>query len=92
MEQGAAGLEELTTQLSSFKPTNADVVGNLKKDLSTEVAQKLSALEQRMNLLSESLEEHKKSVSDSAELLKDLLIRIENLGENMKNIQKEMDY
>ena len=34
----------------------------------------------------------KKSVSDSAGLLKYLLIGIENLGDNMENIRKEMDY
>ena len=45
-----------------------------------------------MNELVGSLEEQKKLVNDSAEILRDLLIGIENLGENMKNIQKEMDY
>ena len=92
VEQLAAGLEELTRQLNSFKPTSVDVVGNLEKDLSTEVAQKLLASEQRMDLPSKLLEEQKKSVSDSADLLKGLLIGIESLGENMKHIQKEMDY
>ena len=57
-----------------------DVVGNLEKELSTEVTKKLSASGQRMDLLCKSVEEQKKSVSDSAELLKDLLIGIENLG------------
>ena len=56
------------------------------------MAQKLSVQEQRMDLLSHSLEEQKKSVIDSTELLKDLMIGIENLGDNMKNIQKEVDY
>ena len=43
-----------------------------------------------MNQITNSLEEQKKLVNDSAELLRDLMIGIENLGENMKNIQKEL--
>ena len=53
-------MEELTGQLNSFKPASVDVVGNLEKGLLTEVAQKLSASEQRMNLLSKSVGEQKK--------------------------------
>ena len=45
-----------------------------------------------MDLLSKSVEEQKKSDSDSAELLKDLLISMKNLGKKKKNVQKEMDY
>ena len=44
-----------------------------------------------MNQLANSLEQ-KKLVDNSTTLLRDLMIGIENLGENMKNIQKEMDY
>ena len=42
--------------------------------------------------MSHSLKEQKKAVTDSTGLLRDLMIGIENLGDNMKNIQKEMDY
>ena len=45
-----------------------------------------------MEQLSQALEGQKKSISDSSGLLKNLLIGIENLEDNMKNIQKEMDY
>ena len=57
VEQVVAGLEELTRQLNSLKSASVDVVENLEKDLSTEVARKLSGSEQRMNLLSKSMEE-----------------------------------
>ena len=79
--QVTAGLEEMTRQLNSFKLASADVVGNLKENLSKEVTQKLSVSKQKVNQLTESLEEQKKSVDDSAGLLKDLMIGIENLGE-----------
>ena len=82
----------MTRQLNSFKPTSADVVGDLKENLSKEVAQKLSDSEQKVNQLSDSLEEQKKSVNNNAGFLRDLMIGIENMEENMKNIQEKMDY
>ena len=48
--------------------------------------------EQKIRELSQSAENQKKTVEDTNELLKDFMIGIENLGNNMKNIQKEMDY
>ena len=87
VEDIPAGLEELTRQLNAFKPASEENVGQMQKDLSEKVGQQLSIQEQRMDLLSNSLEKQKKSGSDSARLLKDLLIGIENLGDNMKNIQ-----
>ena len=62
----------------------------MKENLSKEVTQKLS--EQNRNQLTESLEEQKKSVADSAELLRGFMIGVENLGENVKGIRKETDY
>ena len=76
----------MTRQLNAFKLASAENVGELQKNLSEKVAQQLSIQEQRMGLLSDSLKEQNKSVSDSVGLLKELLIGIENLGDNMKNI------
>ena len=45
-----------------------------------------------MEELSAAVEDQKKDIADNSGLLKDLLIGIENMGENLKNIQKEMDY
>ena len=56
------------------------------------MTQKRSVWEQKVNQLTESLKEQKKSVVDSAELLRDLMIGFENLGENVKDTQEEMDY
>ena len=92
VEKIAVGLEELTSQLNAYKPASAENVGDVQKIFSEQVAQKLSVQEQIMDLMSHSLEEQKKAVTDSTGLLRDLMIGIENLGDNMKNIQKEMDY
>ena len=91
VEKVVAGLEELTKQLNAYKPASAENVGDVQKNLSKQVAQKLSVQEQKMDLLSHSFEE-KKAVTASTGLLRDLMIGIENLGNNMKNIEKEMDY
>ena len=50
--QVAAGLEKLTRQLALLNPATEDAVGNLDKNLSKEVAQKLSDSEQKVNALS----------------------------------------
>ena len=88
--QVVVGLEKLTSQLNSFKLASEDVVGNLKENLSKEVTQKLSVSKQKVNQLTESLEEPKKSVDENIGLLRNLMVGIENMGENVKNIQKEM--
>ena len=90
--QVSASLDILTKKLNQFKPASGVDVGDLKKKLSNEVAQKLSESDKRVDQLSTTVEGQKKSISDNSELLIDLLIGIENLGDNLKNIQKEMDY
>ena len=44
-----------------------------------------------MDLIAESVEKQEKPASGNTELLQNLLISIENLGDNVKNIQKEME-
>ena len=38
------------------------------------------------------MEQQKKSVEDTNELLKDLMMGLENMSDNLKIIQKEMDF
>ena len=45
-----------------------------------------------MEQLSTAVEGQQKNISDNSELLKDLSVGIESLGDNLKNMQKEMDY
>ena len=45
-----------------------------------------------MEELPATVKGQKKSIADNSDLLKDLLIGIENLGENLNSINKEMDY
>ena len=80
VSQLAAGLENLTKQLNSFKPASAETVGNLQENLSKEVTQKIAVSEQRIGELSQSVEHQKKSVEDTNEVLKDLVTGIEIWG------------
>ena len=81
-----ADLEELTKQLSSFKPTNESALGDGKGKISTKVSNRLSTTEQKVSHLSEELEKQNKFATKNAEMLRDLLLGIENLRDNMKNI------
>ena len=45
-----------------------------------------------MDVLSESVEKQQKSTEDNAKLLQNLVIGVENLGDNLKHIQKEMEF
>ena len=58
----------------------------------SEVAQKLSEADKRMEQLFEAVEGQKHTISDNSGLVKNLLVGIENLGDNMKDMRKEMDY
>ena len=46
----------------------------------------------KMDNLAESVEKRQQTINENVELLQNLLIGVENLGENLKNIHKEMDY
>ena len=45
-----------------------------------------------MDNIAESIEKQQKTANENVELLQNLLIGVENLGENLKNIHQEMDY
>ena len=62
-----------------------------KKQVSEQFEQRLTLQSNRMDLLSENIERQQKTTYGNAELLQNLMIGIENLGDNMKNIQKEME-
>ena len=52
----------------------------------------LTLKSERMDKITESIDKQQKTASENAELLQNLLIGVENLGENLKSIHKEMDY
>ena len=83
----ATDLEELTRQLNSYKPANEGELGRIKGDITAELAKRLSVTEQKVTQLTGELKKQTKSVADHLGLLRDLMVGIKNLGENMKIVK-----
>ena len=90
VEQIAEGLKTLTEQLNQFKPANEHAVGVSQEKLSDQVQQRFDIQEDRITKMSNTVLESQKAAQTNAETLHSLLVSIENLGENVKNMQEEM--
>ena len=55
-----------------------------------EVTEKLTVSDKKVEELTETVKGQQKTITDTAELLRDLMVNIENLGDNMKNLQEEV--
>ena len=88
----AAGLDKLTKQLNVFKPASSVDVEGAQKQFSEQIEVRLTLQSDRMELIAKSVAEQAKTANDNADLLKNLLIRLENMGENLKKMQEDMDY
>ena len=87
-----ADLENLTSQLNRYQPANGPQLDSVQEKLSVQFSERLSATDERMRKLHAVVEEQKKNLSDNSDLLRDLMVGIENLGENLKSINREMNY
>ena len=81
-----ANLEDLTKQFSSYKLASNGELGMLKGEITSEVTNRLFVTKQKVTQLSGELENQSKSVADNSKLLRDLMVGIGDLGENMKKI------
>ena len=84
-------LQTLTDQLNKFQPASEFAVGVTQEKLSEKVQQQFDAQSDRIEKLSETVLESKKESQTTADILKDLLVGMENLGENFKTMQQEMN-
>ena len=91
MNEIAVNLSTLTTQLNQFKPASADEVAGSQNLLSSAVEEKINLQSVRIDTVSENVKEAQKSALDNAELLQNLLVGIENLGDNVKQLREEMN-
>ena len=80
---------ELTRQLNNCKAASEGELGRLKGEITAEVTNRLSITEQKVTQLTGELEEQTKPAINNSELLRDLLLGIENLGDNMKTMNAE---
>ena len=86
----AENLVTLTEQLNKHKPAReADVLGS-QVQLSSAVNVLLNLQSSRIDIVSESTQEARKTAQDNADMLNTLLVSIENLGENVKQLWEEV--
>ena len=91
MDEIAAELANLTKQLNEFKPVSEAVVGKANKQVSDEVNTRLNLQSERIDLVDESVQKAQKTASDNAEILQNLLIGLENMGENVKHLGEKIE-
>ena len=83
-------LQALTEQLNKFQPVSEHAVGVSQGKLSEQVQHQFDAQQDRIQKLSDVVLESRKEAQTNADTLHNLLVGIENLGENVKNMQEEM--
>ena len=91
MDEIAANLATLTNQLNRFKPASVADVSGSQKQLSSAVDEKINLQSQRIDTVSESTQEVRKTAQKNSEMLHDLLVGMENLGENVKQLREEVN-
>ena len=79
-------LQTLTEQLNKFKPASEYV----QEQVIEQLQKRFDAQTERMGQLSATVVESQKSAQTNSEVLQNLLVGIENLGENFKAMQAEM--
>ena len=89
--QVSADLENLTRQPNQLKPMSEVDVSVSQNKLAVEVTEKLTVSDKKVEELTETVKNKQKTITDTAELLRDLIVNIENLGENVQNFQREVE-
>ena len=90
MEKIATDLVTLTEQLNKFKPASAAEVSGGHQRMSEELEQRLTLHSVRMDSMGEFVQEARKTAIKNAQNIQNLLVGIENLGENVKQLREEM--
>ena len=91
MQQIEASLAQLTKQLNEIRPVSEKNVGDVQKEFSAQFEQRLTLQSSRIDTLSEAMEKSQKAAEDNTEMLQNLLIGIENMGDNLKQFREEME-
>ena len=86
----AADLSSLAEQLNKFKVASVTDVSGSQQRMSEAVEQRLTLHSVRMDSISDFVQEARKTSAENAENIKNLLVGIENLGENVKQLREEM--
>ena len=91
MDEIAANLATLTDQLNRFKPASVEDVLGSQEQLSSAVDDRINLQSLRLDTVSESVQDARKTAQENTEMLHDLLVSMENLGENVKQLREEVN-
>ena len=91
MAEIAANLATLTEQLNRYKPVSVVDVAGGQERLSGAVDARLTLQTQRIDSAVESAHEAQKTAQDNADVLNTLLVGMENLSDNVKQLREEMN-
>ena len=86
----AAQLQSLTGQLSKLNPASVSGVAEYTGDLENKVQQKFDQQQQNIQTLTDAIAQSQKESKENADTLNNLLVGMENLGENMMQMQEEL--
>ena len=89
MDEIAANLATLTNQLNRFKPASVADVSGSQEQLSSAVDERINLQSQRIDYVSESTQQACKTAQENSEILHELLVGMENLGESVKQLREE---
>ena len=87
MDEIAVNLATLTDQLNQFKPASVAEVSGSQKLLSSAMEEKLNLQLVRLDTVSEA----QKAALETSDLLHNLLVGMENLRENVKQLREEVN-
>ena len=91
MDKIAERLATLTDQLNRFKPVSVEDVSGSQEKLSSVVDDRLNLLSLCIDSVSESVHEVHKTAQENAEMLHNLLVGMENLGDSVKQLREEVN-
>ena len=91
MDEIAGSLERWTKQLKDFRPTSENVVGNVQKQVSSSMDARLNLQSERIDNVNIAVDRAQKIANENSDMLKNLLIGIKNMGENIKQFREEME-
>ena len=91
MDEIAANLATLTNQLNRLKPASVADVSGSQEQLSSAVNERINLQYLRLDTVSESVQDASKTAQENTEMMHDLLVSMENLGENVKQLREEVN-
>ena len=91
MNEIAVNLTTLIEQLNQFKPASVAEVTGTQNLLSSAVEEKLNLQSVRLDTVSETVNEVQKSALETSEILHNLLVGVENLGDSVKQLREEVN-